>query len=275
MKRTLFSIIIVILGLIGLAAAAQAQTAIQIGPDQSIGVLSEPPASGEQWSTTVFPFGNYTGTVSLEPVFCRTYLRFPLDGIPGDATLHAATLYVYVDDYWPQPGGAPMSIYPAGGQWPSGDAWNDMVNWPVLGPAVTTTTVSSDGGWFAWDVTALVQGWLAGTPNQGLAVAAADLGSTATNWATARRLSAGDPDTRPYLEVDYTTPPPPTSTPRPTSPPQPQPTSPPPPAPTPTAVPVILPPTGTQPSLSALWVLAGGAALLALGLAWRTCRQQT
>ncbi len=272
MKRTLWSIAVVGFCLAVLSFAAQAQTSLQIAPDQGVGVLSEDPASGERWSTSVFPFGNYVGSVSGDDVFCRTYLRFPLDGISAGSTVGSATLYVYVDDYWPGPGSAPMSVYPVSAAWtPDGVDWYDVGAWPALGEGVATTEVSSTGGWFAWDVTTLVQGWVDGTPNHGLAVAAADLGSVVSGWATARRLTAADPATSPYLEVSFTalTPTPePTVTPRPplptaTS----QPPAPPAPAATPTPEPVLLPVTGQTLAPSYLWSSLVGLALLGAGLA--------
>lgn len=269
-KRILWSIAAIGVCLVTLATFAQAQTPLQIHPDQSVGVLSEDPISGERWSTSILPFGNYVGPASGEDVFCRTYLRFPLDGIPAISTLQSATLYVYVDDFWPELGSAPMSVYPVTAGWtPDGVDWYDTTAWPAPGAAVATTVVSSTEGWYGWDVTALVQGWLDGTPNYGLAVAAADLDSMASNWAAARRLSASDPATRPYLEVIFSAPtptsqppPPPTATPRPPAPP-----ATPVPAPTPTPEPVLLPVTGRGLPSAALWLLlaGGGLGLLAMG----------
>ncbi|MCK4470638.1 MAG: DNRLRE domain-containing protein, partial [Anaerolineae bacterium] len=171
-KRTLRLITVIGFCLATLAFPTRAQAPLQIHPDQGVGVLSEDPISGERWSTSVFPFGNYVGPISRDDVFCRTYLRFPFDAIPASATIQSATLYVYVDDFWPEPGSAPMSAYPVTAAWtPDGVDWYDMGAWPALGGGVATTDVSSDGGWFTWDVTGLVQGWVDGTPNYGLAVA--------------------------------------------------------------------------------------------------------
>lgn len=272
-KRALWPIATAGLCLVTLALPAQAQTSLQIHPDQSVGVLSEDPGSGERWSTSIFPFGNYVGPASGEDVFCRTYLRFPLDAISVGSTVQSATLYVYVDDFWPGPGGAPMSAYPVTADWtPEGVVWDDMSNWPALEGAVATTDVSSTEGWYGWDVTLLVQGWLNGTPNHGLAVAAADLGSAATDWAAARRLTASDPATRPYLEVIFSEPTP-TSTPQPPPPPPPPTATPQPtalpatPVPTPTSTPepVLLPETGGGVSSVVGWLLliGGGLGLLA------------
>ncbi len=234
---------------------------VQVPPDLSVGVLSEDPASGQRWSSVVLPFGNYVGTVSGNAVFCRTYLHFALEAIPAVAIVQSADLHVFVDDYWPAPGSAPMSVYPVASAWtPNGVDWYDVDTWPTPGGAIATLEVSSAGGWFVWDVTAQVQSWVAGAPNYGLMVAAADLGSTISNWAAARRLSANDPATMPYLRVVYALPPTPTPTATPTPTPQPPPAAtpqPPTPAatplPPPTPVPILLPATGTQVSGRVPW----------------------
>lgn len=269
---------IVTLSLLLIALTFPAQAHSQPSPPfmtimsaQSVGVLSEDPGYGERWSTSIFPFGNYTGTVSGVPIFCRTYLRFPLDGIPAIATIQAATLYVYVDDYWPGPGSAPISVYPAAVDWtPDGVDWYNAGAWPALGGATATTVVSSNGGWFTWDVTGLVQEWVSGArPNYGLALAAADLNSAASNWAAARRLTANDPVTLPYLAVNFNPSPTvvsqPTAVPQTTVPPQPvAPTTVP--VPTPTLIPILLPETGAQsmPFLAGPALAACGALLLLL-----------
>ena len=282
MRRNPWSIAALVLCLVALALPAQAQALLQIYPDQGVGVLSEEPASGDLWSESVFPFGNYVGPVSGDDVFCRTYLRFPLGAIPTGATIQTATLYVYADDFYPGTGTAPISVYPVTEDWtPASVDWTDVSAWPALTTTVATTVMSSTVGWYGWNVTALVQGWLSGTPNYGLAVAAEDLASTATDWAGARRLTADDPATQPYLEVTFLEPTPtftpsptpipePTSTPRP----QPEPTSPPPPAatatplppPTPTPEVVLLPETGERPPVAGLPLLVAGAGVVVVGL---------
>ena len=62
--------------------------------------------------------------------------------------------------------------------------------------------------WLTWDVTALMRAWLAGeVPDRGLAVAPAPEPDadpeTAGDLLVARRFTADDPDTRPYLIVHF------------------------------------------------------------------------
>lgn len=256
------SFLLILLGRVLVQAQASPPSLPIWHPSRSVGVLSEDPGYGERWSTEIFPFGNYVGPTTGQDVFCRTYLWFSLP--PASVPVVQATLYVYVDDYWPGPGGAPMSVYPVVEDWPAGVDWYDMATWPELGSPVATTQVTSDGGWFSWDVTGLVREWASGArPNYGLALAAADLNSTAANWAAARRLSAGDPTTQPYLTIEGLIPTPtlvPTETPVPTDAPPPAPE----PSPTPTPVAVLLPETGGS-AWAAGWLLGGiGLALLLL-----------
>ncbi|GEM_PF-1397987 len=259
----------------GLPALAQPTPPPLPVPELSVGVLSRDPGYGPRWSTNVFPFGNYIGPQSGQDVFCRTYLRFAISSVPENANVHA-TLYVYVDDYWPGPGGAPISVYPVLEEWtPETVDWYDMAAWPELGQAVATTQVTSDGGWFTWEISGLVREWGTGArPDYGLALAAANLYSTADNWAAARRLTADDPGTRPYMalyiEVPTTATP---GTPLPTSPTATQPatpTAPPPPTAqpaTPTAqppppTPPPPPPTATPAFLPPLLPESGGSSVL-------------
>jgi len=281
MKRIVWLTFFILLFLAAMALTIQAQTALQIYPDQNVGVLSSDPGSGERWSRSVFPFGNYTGTVTGEAIFCRTYLRFPLDGVPANSTIQSASLHVYVDDHWPTDAGAPMSVYQVTADWTTESVdWDHadwQSNWPSLGePPVATTDVSTITGWFIWDVTDLAQDWVNGVSNQGLALAAAALNSTASNWAVARRLSADDAGTQPYLEITFVeptptfTPLPPTATPQPpdpTSTSQPSvPTATPVPVSTvtPTPLPVLLPATGqSTPAITPWLLLTGGLTALA------------
>lgn len=261
-------VILLAVGLMAVAFSAAAQSP-RVTPDRSVGVLSEDPGYGERWSTTIFPFGNYTGTVSGKAIFCRTYLYFPLEVHPG-ALVPIATLSVYVDDFWPGPGGASIAVYPVLEDWTvEGVNWYDINAWPSLGAPTATTRVTSEEGWFTWDVTGLVGEWVSGArPNYGLALAAADPDAVTDNWAAARRLSADNPATLPYLTFELVQPstvvltlrPSPVPSPTP-SPPQPPPPSP---LPTPTLAAVLLPETGGNgmgPDV------AGGIVLLGLALA--------
>jgi hypothetical protein len=117
-----------------------------------------------------------------------------------------------------------------------------------------------EGTWLTWNVTALMRAWFAReVPNHGLALASApnpdaDL-EEAGDLLVARWFAAADPNTRPYLIVEFDVLP---VTPTPTF------------TPVPTATPIaILPPAGGTVGWGAVGLLFIGAAFLALGLMTR------
>ena len=123
---------------------------------------------------------------------------------------------------------------------------------PTAGPSVSPGVGLEPvvGTWVAWDVTALMRAWLAGeVSDDGLALAPAPEPSAdpeaAGDLLVARRSSAADPDTRPYLIVEVKV----------------QPV-------TPTPVPP-LPPAGRRGGWRAAGWLLIGAAVLVLGLTLR------
>ena len=72
---------------------------------------------------------------------------------------------------------------------------------PLAPAAIGGAQAASDGNWQTWDVTSLVQGWLADpTTNNGLTL----VGSGAPiRVASALGAGSGTPDTAPYLSVVY------------------------------------------------------------------------
>jgi hypothetical protein len=110
------------------------------------------------------------------------------------------------------------------------------------------------GTWLTWDVTALMRAWLTDeVPDYGLALGPAPAPDAdpemAGNLLLARRLTADDPSTRPYLIVEFEL--------RPVTP-----------TPMPTATPApVLPPAGSSVGWGAAGLLLVGAVLLILGLA--------
>ncbi len=274
-----------------LARPATGQTAlvVQLGPDygMSLGVITPQP---DTWptdhSTTILPFGNYLGPKTGQPVYSRAYLAFPLNELPAGAVVQQATLELYVDD-WPFEGSATLGVYQVTA------AWDETMDWagraPLATPALAATTVSSTAGWYAWDVTALVQGWVNGAPNYGLALAAypdPDAAPDATGWAAAAQGRAGsDPTLAPRLTIVYAlaqTPTPTPPAPPPTQPPPtPTPSGPPPTQPPPTATPEVGPTPallpisgGGQPASSLPLWLFGGAALVLVAWLVSHKRQQ-
>ncbi len=133
---------------------------------------------------------------------------------------------------------------------------------PTAPPSPGESPVSlqpGEGTWLTWNVTALMRAWFAGeTPNHGLALASAPNPNAnleeAGDLLVARWLAAADPNTRPYLIIEFDVHP---VTPTPTSTP----------VPTATVTPIpILPPAGGSMGWRAVGYLFVGAALLVVGL---------
>jgi hypothetical protein len=219
---------------------------IQLSPTvgQNIGLIDPPWEDGTPpYNPALLPFGNYVSVQRHNNVFARSYMRFPLDAIPAGATVTSARLEVYVMG-WPFTGTATIGAYRVTA------AWNETMTWATRvgsDPApVSTANVSSAVGWYDWDVTALVQAWRAGQPNNGVMLAAvppADSGTvTPPGWAgEAPGRMSPDAAHAPRLIVNFTVP---TVTPRPTTP---APTQPLPPEKPPkdTPVPSVAPATST------------------------------
>jgi len=151
------------------SALAQSGSAT-IAPSQTVGVISETPTDGTPpFGSTYLPFGNYIGLVSGNPVFARSYLLFPLDAIPSGVTVTSARLEVDVD-LFPFAGSGTLGAYNVTA------AWTESMVWGTRAPADPTplaaTAISSVPGAYTWDVTDLVNVWLAGMPNNGLMLAA-------------------------------------------------------------------------------------------------------
>ncbi len=128
---------------------------------------------------------------------------------------------------------------------------------PPAPPGTVVTMTEFAGIWITWDVTSLLRAWLSReVPNYGLAIASAPVPhagpGTAGNLLLARWFTSGNPETVPYVIVEYQVLP---VTPTPTA------TSPP-----------VLPPAGhPSPSggLAAVGLALVGLALLIVGLARR------
>jgi len=191
---------------------ASSTLTIQLGPQsgQSIGVLSEAPQGwGSDTSTAVLPFGNYVGPVSGHNIQTRSYLWFPLSSIPSAATVTAARLEVYVND-WPYDGSAELGAYRVTGNWDESLTWG---NRPAADNSpLASTTVSSTVGWAAWQVTSLVQAWHGGATNNGVMLGGAPLPDSLVGqgWAAAAvGRTASDTAHAPRLVVTYQLPSPP------------------------------------------------------------------
>jgi hypothetical protein len=135
----------------------------------------------------------------------RSLVRFDLSSIPSGATILSAKMNLYATV--PPTASTPLYVHRVTGPWAeAGITWDTMPTitpnndaWVSVGPSV---------GWKPWTVTAVVQGWWAGTyPNYGLLVKypAGAEGSAGDDIVFATREDATTAN-RPTLEVQYSAP---------------------------------------------------------------------
>ena len=301
MKKRFWMTLVVILGLglvtwvISLSQSVRATPPAQtsqsaLSPSQSLIVAYY---NGEtRLLSDIIPLGNrpsdttpregtlITPGVVSDTLYYRAYLQFDTTGIPAASTVLTAHLNLYVDRF-EYAGAVPSGevvqggVYAVAEAWsaPSGPLWNWADNPAVVVPASSHQAIPFDQrGWYAWDVTPLVQDWVnAGETNYGLLLGMhPDLDTVGRMTAILLGPTAISQTLRPNLSVVYIVPtptptatstdvplptetllptdtPPPTSTaivptaPPPTNPPQPPPTALPQPTTLPTAAPTSLP----------------------------------
>jgi hypothetical protein len=128
----------------------------------------------------------------------RGLVRFNLTGIRPGATINSATLRLYLVGSYDYAGHSiAISPYRVSSPWAE-----DMVNWndrPSIGESYPATWITHGAwGWYEFDVTNLVRGWVNGTyPNYGLFVRGPE---SSAGW---RAFATDESIYPPQLVVDY------------------------------------------------------------------------
>lgn len=224
-KCMLFAVLTALLvSLFGVSVIASppAQATITLVTTDEVSVAWNPDLSEEyayNSSTDALRFGNYTATGSRPGrSFFRTYLRFPLGGIPAGSTIVSARLEMYVwDRRYPSGGDLSAGVYRViTGGWTEAGLGN-TANWtwgtlpaPAAAPEATTIISAADQ-WYSWNVTGLVQAWVNGSAVQNgvmLSSDPVDDGVTVVeDQAVGARSRAGaSPGLGPRLVVVYRSP---------------------------------------------------------------------
>ncbi len=193
-------------------AGASRQTVIQLNPSlgMSEGVFSTTPQGwGADSSTALLAFGNYIGSTTGSLISCRTYLWFPLAAIPSTAQVRSAVLSLYVDD-WPFAGSVSMGVYRATASWTENFNWAGRPLAETTPAGVAALSSALGARWYDWDVTSLVQGWVA-VPgaNYGCMVSTAPTPDfiAGAGWAAAAQgRTSANPELRPRLTVVFDVP---------------------------------------------------------------------
>lgn len=150
------------------ATAAVSGGGYLLTPSADAQVVSGYPTSNYGSSSNLYVQSSNTGSYRNE----RAWLKFDLSAIPAGATLTGASLEMW---NWKSTG-ASLPVEVRGG---SDDAWTETgINWnnqPAFGSVLATRTLTAGtvNAWYAWDVTAFVQGQLAGDRTASLLVKAA------------------------------------------------------------------------------------------------------
>ena len=145
-------------------------------------------------------------------------LEFDLGGLPPDAKVVSATLDLYATYDYSTVGGTAVGVHRLTRDWVegtnnyavgSGATWNEAepgIAWSSGGGDYDTAAIDVAStstytlGWYQWDISALVSGWVAGTyPNQGLALVPEN-GSTIVAFASSDNSTVSR---HPKLTVTY------------------------------------------------------------------------
>ena len=149
----------------------------------------------------------------------RGFIRWDLSGVPTDAAVANATLWLYyvdednggVDNTYtvdvskvsgvrPDPGFATWNQYDGFSPWPGGEDGGAS----AVGPAISSTSIGKTHRWVSWDITEMVGEWVAEPEkNFGVAIDADPSASRDANRYFASR-EYPDPGLRPRLLVTYT-----------------------------------------------------------------------
>jgi hypothetical protein len=153
------------------------------------------------WASSPDYTGNwenlYTGNVGAGRK--RTLIRFDLGFLPAGAIVDSATFSIYRND---EGGSRTVNLYRITANWSeTGVTWN---NFGGYDGAVLASFAATGAGWKSAGVTALAQGWAAGSyPNYGLLLD--DPTGVADEYETYWASEYGDVSLRPKLVVCYHT----------------------------------------------------------------------
>jgi serine protease AprX len=132
----------------------------------------------------------------------RGFVQFDLSEIPASTSIREATLYLRLENSYDFEGQSrTITVYRLGTSWSeTGVNWNSR---PAIAEAYGSASVTHGRGpWYAFDVTALVQGWINDDwSNYGLAVRGPEHSGYDSSW---KSFYTRESDSAPYIEVTYT-----------------------------------------------------------------------
>jgi len=180
--------------------------------------------AADSYIDAIQPDGNHGGEESMVVRAggqARLLVRFDFSSLPADAIIQSARLELYADSsYGTLESPLAISAYDVRRDWQELQAtWNEAAagqSWGTPGAddtltdrsgvSVATATVAALGGWYLWDITNAVQGWVADSgANHGLLFMGAGSGNSEIRFFS--RSYSVDETLRPKLTVVFEEPP--------------------------------------------------------------------
>ncbi len=146
-------------------------------------------------------WAGYDDYLNPDGKIVRSLVKFDLSDIPAGTNISSAALNARHVDSWDfEDRSQTITAYAVT------SAWSECaVTWdtrPGVGAAYGSQTLPwASGQWYAFDVTALVQGWIDGTiPNHGVWLRGPEISGTDSSW---RGFATSESDDVPYLSITY------------------------------------------------------------------------
>jgi hypothetical protein len=130
----------------------------------------------------------------------RALFRFDLSGIPAGATVQSASLQAFLLQSSSTSGTLPVELRRVDTAWQEGTVvWATPLSYTG---ANAVTSVGTTMAYYSWNIGTLVQTWVNGNPNYGVALLSQD--ESSVGWrGFASRERTGSPLSQPQLVVTY------------------------------------------------------------------------
>lgn len=145
-------------------------------------------------------WAGYDDRLDPDGQIVRSLVKFDLSGIPAGTKIGSAALNARHVKSWDFDRSQTITTYAATSSWSECTVVWD--NQPGMGAAYGSQTLPrAPGLWYAFDITALVQGWIDGSiPNHGVWLRGPEISGTDSSW---RGFATSESDDVPYLSIAY------------------------------------------------------------------------
>lgn len=158
----------------------------------------------KNFGSTIDMWAGYDDHLDPDGQVARSFIRFNLSAIPAAMPISNARLHIEYYNYWDYLGRwRTITSHRIASDWAESTVtWNTA---PAIGETYgSVALLASDPslGWYAIDVTALVQGWINGAwPNYGIALRGPEHSGPDSSWRLFSTRERGYPA---YLQITYT-----------------------------------------------------------------------